>query len=188
MTDIDFTPAAVVYDYMFVHYDDNGVVHLISNVEKADKNNFKIALALVEPFLLGKKDFKRFKIDYFFNLSKGIITSEEQVIIKSKKPLYLIPLTTTYSNEVTLDYYKNYWEINISDSALDRLDIVKSLTFFVVKKDDLYYLYRYFTIDAQELKLGPVQMEFITDQEYNLNLISVVTEQKFSSYGIKEMS
>ena len=183
------TNNGVAYNFMFVHYDDDGAVHLISNEEDTTKKNFKIDLELVRDFLTGKKFCRDFNIDFFFNLSKGIIKEEEQVFVDTNKTLYQIPLTSAYSNEVTVehDLTQKCWRVKVRESAKDRLDIVSELMFFVVKKDDPHFLYRYFIIKSDDLKDADVEVKFQTDAEFNFKKISVVTLHKFNSYGIKEI-
>jgi hypothetical protein len=185
---IDFTPAAVVYDSMFVHYDNEGNVHLISNVKDAKLNNFKIDLNLVEDFLTGKRQCQKFKIEFFFNLSKGIVTAEEQVVANNQQPLYLIPATSSYQNEVTLEHGSYGWNIIVNDAVKDKLKIVKRLVFFVVEKDNPYHMYTHITVDTTDLQTGGASVKFTTPQEADLRLVSVVTQQKFNSYGIKDLA
>jgi hypothetical protein len=173
---------AVVYTHMQVHYDDEGTVHLISNIEDPTKKNFSIELELVEDFLLGRKNFRKFKIDYFFNLSKGIVTSEEQTIINKGQVLYLIPRTSEYNNEITLEKNAVGWRVIVHENAKDRLDILSTVSFFVVKKDDPYYLYRHFSVDPKVLGIKPIEIPFAVEQEQGA--VSVATLQQFNSYGI----
>jgi hypothetical protein len=177
------TPA-VAYTHMQVHYDDAGCVHLISNIKDPTKKNFGIELELVEDFLLGRKDFRKFKIDYFFNLSKGIVTSEEQTISNKEQALYIIPQTSEYNNELTLEKTVDSWRVIVHKNAKDRLDILSTVSFFVVKKDDPYYLYRYFSVDPKVLRIKPIEIPFAVDKEHGE--ISIATVQQFNSYGIKE--
>jgi hypothetical protein len=181
---IDLTPTFVVYDTMQVHYDDDGHVHLISNVIDPNKKNFSIELKLIEDFLTGHRDCKKFKIDYFFNLSKGIVTRDEQIVTNRKHALYLIPYTLEYNNEITIEKKKSSWNIVINEHAKDRLEILSAITFFVVKKDDPYYMYRHFSIDPTMLYTDSVEVPFIVDQEQTK--VSLATVQQFNSYGIKE--
>lgn len=186
MTEIDFAPIAVVYDHMFIHYDDSGAVHLISNVESQDKNNFSIKLDLIEDFLTGKRQCQKFKIEFFFNLSKGIITSEEQIVSTNEKGLHLIPITDGYHNEVTVEHCAEEWNIIVNETANDKLEIIKGLLFFVVEKDNPYHMYKTIVISTDNLKEGNTRIKFTIPQEGNLDLISLVTQKKFKSYGIKE--
>lgn len=180
---IDLTPTAVAYTHMQVHYDDEGVVHLISNIEDPALKNFSIELELVEDFITGRKDCKKFKIDHFFNLSKGIVTSEEQTVVNRGQALYLIPRTAEYNNELTIEKTADCWRVVVHENAKDRLDILSSITFFVVKKDDPYYLYRHFSVDTKVLRIKSVEVPFTVEQ----GPVSVVTLQQFNSYGILEV-
>ena len=188
MTELDFIPPAVIYDHMFIHYDDSGAVHLISNVESQDKNNFRIRLDLIEDFLAGRRQCKKFKIEFFFNLSKGIITSEEQIVSTNEKGLHLIPATDAYHNEVTIEHCADEWNIVVNETAKDVLGIIKSLIFFVVEKNNPYHMYKNITVGVDDLKEGNARIKFTISQEANLDLISLVTQKKFKSYGIKELA
>ena len=72
----------------------------------------------------------------------------------------------------------------INEHAKDRLEILSAITFFVVKKDDPYYMYRHFSIDPTMLYTDSVEVPFIVDQEQTK--VSLATVQQFNSYGIKE--
>jgi hypothetical protein len=180
----------VVYNTLFIHYTDNGSVEIISNELSNTLNNFEIAIELITEFISGgSKNPKNYKIDYFFNLSKGVFESElEQSLDTSTSFLYLIPRTTAYNNAVTLvhDVANSKWICSIRDDAKDQLNIISNLTFFICKADNPYLLYGYFSPSINELKLGDVEIKFQTDIEQDLAAISISTMQKFKSYGIKE--
>ena len=179
-----------VYNILYIHYNNEGLVELISNEQSNTLNNFEIAIDLVTDFISGgSKNPKNYKIDYFFNLSKGVFESElEQTLDTSASFLYLIPRTTSYNNAVTLvhDLANSKWICSIRDDARDQLNIISNLTFFICKADNPYLLYGHFSPSINNLKLGDVEIEFQTDIEQDLAAISICTMQKFKSYGIKE--
>lgn len=181
---------AVVYNSSFIYFDDAGEVHGLSNVLSDQYKNFEIDTSLIEDFFLNKKNFKNYNIDYFFNLSKGVIElEEEQTVIESNLSLYLIPRTSAYNNELTIDHdVKNSkWIITIRKDVVDKLDIISNLVFFVTKANDPYFLYRSFSVATNEIK-DNVEINFNTEEENSLTNISLLTVKKFNSYGVKEIT
>ena len=179
-----------VYNTLYIHYNDDGSVELISNEQSQTLNNFEIAIDLIADFIVGgSKNPKKYKIEYFFNLSKGVFESEsEQPLDTSTSFLYLIPRTTAYNNAVTLvhDLANSKWICSIRNDAKDQLNIISNLTFFICKADNPYLLYGHFSPSINELRLGDVEIKFQTTIEQDLTAISISTMQKFKSYGIKE--
>ena len=55
----------VVYNTFFVHYDQEGNVHQLSNIKDEQYKIFEIDLFLIDDFLKGKKDCKKYNIKYF---------------------------------------------------------------------------------------------------------------------------
>lgn len=179
----------VVYTTMFVHYDDDGKVHLISNVTDPTKNNFEIDLFLVEDFCTGKKNFRNYDIEYFFNLSKGIFT-EEEIAEESKKSgalLYMIPHVVTDNNEITFyhDPVAEKWKVSARKNINEKLDIMPISMVYVTKHGDPHYLYNSFSIDPRDLKNGPKEFNFLYEKDLELNSISLFTQKKFKTYGIR---
>lgn len=174
---------------MFVHHDDDGNVHLISNVQDPNLNNFEIDLFLVEDFCLGKKNFRNYDIEYFFNLSKGIVPEEEEEI-ESKKSgalLYMVPVVEHENSEIT--FYHNSidkkWKIRARKGIKEKLDIMPICPVFVTKSGDPHYLYNSFNLDPKDLKDGEIEILFKDETFLELNKISLFTHKRFRTYGIK---
>jgi hypothetical protein len=178
---------AVVYSKMYVHYDDDGVVHYISNIIDSSKRTFEIDIELVQDFLDLKKHAFNYKIDYFLNLSNGIVEEQKVNNVFSNFP-YLIPKTADLNNEITLVHNSlaKTWTVVARDDIKYKLEVMSKITFFIVKKDDPYKLISFFNIDAPTLMKSDIIVDFTNEVESNLNLFSVVVEKKFNSYGIKE--
>lgn len=180
--------AGVVYNNMYVHYDDTGAVHSISNTIDPLYKQFEIDILIVQDFLAGgKRSPAKYKIDYFFDLSKGIIQDEDEEVITSNLP-YIISTTNPYKTEITLEHdsINTQWIIYAREDVLDRVAISQPLQFFVCKKDDPHFLYNSFLVKPDDLLQGPVSVEFSSTTEQDLNLFSVITIRTFKSYKIKE--
>jgi hypothetical protein len=179
------------YTTMLVQYDDQGQVHFISNAYNTEYKNFQINLSLIEEFLSGgKKNPKKYKIDYFFNISKGLIeVEEEQEIVKSSLP-YVIPHTNSFNNEITLEHNASLgWTLHIRPDALDKLDIVNNLLFYICKKNNPHFLYGsiHITNLKDTLLNNQIYIKFNTLIEENLDNFSVVINPYiFKSFGVRE--
>jgi hypothetical protein len=175
---------------MYVQYDDTGRVHYVNNFQDPVLKNFEIDLELVVDFLSdGTKDCKKYKINYFFNLSKGVIESEvEEKESHSTLPT-VITRTTSYNNEITLDHnlQESKWTIHVRQDLIEQLAISSNLVFFICKKNDPHYLYSTLIVQPDNLKTGKFDLFFIHDHEKDINNISVVPIRSFNSYGIKEI-
>lgn len=178
------------YTTMLIQYDESGQVHLISNAYDDSYKNFQIDMALIEDFMHGgKKNPKKYKIDYFFNINKGIIELEdEQEIVKSSLP-YIIPHTSSFNNEITLEHTILGWKLHIRDTALDNLEITNSLMFYLCKRNNPHFLYGsiYITDIKEYLANNNPYISFVNPIERNLTNFSVVTNPYiFKSFGVKE--
>jgi len=175
---------------LYVQYDDTGRVHYIDNSRDPLVKNFEIDLELVLDFLSdGNKDCRKYKINYFFNLSKGVIEHELEEKESHNALPTVIKRTTSYNNEITLDHNlkESKWTVHIRQDLLDQLEISSNLVFFICKKDDPHYLYSTLTVQPNNLKTGKFDLFFIHDHEKDINNISVVPIRSFKSYGIKEI-
>ncbi len=178
-------PPIVIYWY--VHYDDSGKVYAVSNVESQEHKNFAIDRELIKDFMfLGKKKAEFYKIEYFYNLSKGFIEYEqEQKVVQNNIP-YVIPRAISYNNEITLEHNsKNRsWKMIVRDDVKDKMDLSSSLAFFICKKDNPHILYS--TLFCNKDSVG-TEIPFKTNIEITLNDFSLITNRRFNSYGIKEI-
>jgi hypothetical protein len=178
-----------VYNTMYVHYDDDGTVHYISNVIDSSKRTFEIDISLIEEFLDYRKHAYNYKINYFLNLANGIV--EEQVISNNNSNfIYLVPRTAEFNNELTLvhDKINRQWILTVREDVRYKLEVMPKFVFFLCKKDDPHYLYSYFTVDATSLMKQDMAIDFSNEFEVDLNLFSVAVERKLQSYGIREQN
>jgi hypothetical protein len=180
--------SGAVYNSFYVHYDNEGNVHLLSNVKEDNFKIFEIDLFLIDDFINGKKDFRKYNIEYFYNLSKGITISENDTVEYSKPLFQILPLTYHDNDNVLLEHnaIDQKWTVHFNEEALEKLEVLPPITFYICKKDDPHYLYRYFTININNIVDGKIDYNFESNYEQNLNQISVTTLKRFPNYGIKE--
>lgn len=171
-----------VYNVMYVHYDEDEQVHLISNIAESTMRVFEIDIALVNDFLEDRKNPQNYKIGYFLNLSKGIV--EDEIAIIRNNFLYVIPTVTDTLSDITLTHTSSQWCVSANDRALDRLSVSPTLSFYICAKNDPHYVYSTFTVDPIMLMKQNVVIDFTTELETDLALFSLVTNRKLNSYGI----
>lgn len=173
-----------IYNTRFIYYNDAGEILAIRPFPpEDDRLFFEIDFALVEEFLFGNKSYSNYKINYFLNLVNGIANEEETVISEERCFLYSVPLTTSFNNEITLEHTIDCWNIVVREDAREKSKVFSKLEFFVCKKDDPSFLYSKFTVDLNNSS----SVKFVTEDEKDLSLISVVTNKKFNSYGIRKI-
>ena len=175
---------------IWVHYREDGSIFTIAGEQEPGYRYFAIETFLVEKFLTGEKRIANYDIEYFFNISKGLDVEDEIATIqKSEALLYLIPISNLDNTEITVehDISNSKWTISSRPGIRDKLDIMPILNFFVCKRDDPHYLYTYFSVTPDDLKVGPVEVPFTIDEEHLLDQISLATQIKFKSYRIKEV-
>ena len=179
-----------VINKMYVQYDDTGQVHYVNNFQDPVLKNFEIDLELVNDFLAnGTKDCKKYKINYFFNLSKGVIEHESEEQDKQTTFPVVISRTASYNNEITLDHnlQENKWTIYVRQDLIEQLEISSNFVFFICKRDDPHYLYSTMIVEPANLKTGKFDIFFTTEVEKDINNISIVPIRSFKSYGLKEI-
>jgi len=175
---------------MYVQYDDTGRVHYINNFQDPVLKNFEIDLELVLDFLSnGTKDSRKYKINYFFNLSKGVIEHEAEEQDRQTAFPVVIPRTISYNNEITLDHNlkESKWTVHVRQDVIEQLAISPNFVFFICKRDDPHYLYSTMIVETENLKTGKFDIFFTTEVEKDINNISIVPIRSFKSYGLKEI-
>lgn len=173
-----------IYNTRFIYYNDAGeILEIRPFPPEDDRLFFEIDFALVEEFLFGSKSYTNYKINYFLNLVNGIVNEEETVISEEQQFLHIVPITSSFNNEITIMHTSSSWNIVVREDVIGKVRLFPKLEFFVCKKDDPSFLYSKFTVDLNNLS----SIEFVTEDEKDLNLISVVTNKKFNSYGIRKI-
>lgn len=173
-----------IYNTRFIYYNDAGEILCIRPVPPNDNTLYlEIDFSLVEEFLFGNKSYSNYKINYFLNLLNGVVNEEEIFISQEQKFLYIVPITTSLNNEITIEHNGSHWNIILREDMKEKIKLFSRLDFFVCKKDDPTFLFLKFSIDLNNI----LPINFTTEYEKNLESISLVTSKRFKSYGIKKI-
>jgi hypothetical protein len=179
-----------VYNSFFVQYNENGDVLLVSNVKDPAFSNFEISIDLIPNFITGKKDCRKYNIDYFFKIAEGLLTDDEEYssLVKLDLLPYEIPNIINEIVDVLVEHdtLNKCWNIITPLYNREKLEVVSQIPLFVCKKNCPHILYAAYYPSADKLIAGAVTIPFQTDKELELNDVSVMTIKKFKSYGIKE--
>jgi hypothetical protein len=180
-----------VYNTFYVHYDSEGKVHSVSNTPSDNLSNFEIDINLIQNFVEGKKDSTKFDIEYFYNISKGLIVDSEdrELAIKSETLLYTIPNAFSSSDEIVVEHdaKNSQWIVTARKGIDEKLTIISSMSLFVCKKDDPHFLYTQYSITPRELIDNILYLPFKTEIEKDFNSVMITTLKKFNSYSLKEV-
>lgn len=183
----------MVVTQVYVCYTDDGKVIKIDNCPDSSFKNFQIDYELVKDLYDSRRDLSRYKIDYFYNISKGFVENIEQEIeVKTDMP-FIISLTSSFNNEITLEHRPSMqcWTMYIRPDIADKINLVDKMSFYIVKKDDPNFLLGSVDLDISgsydEIHDNKLTFPFAYEIEEHLNDFSlVVTNRIFKSYGIKE--
>jgi hypothetical protein len=171
-----------IHPNMYVYYNAYGNITSISNVKQTDMEHLEVPEVKLVDFLSGKKDFSRYKIDYFkFNREN---TKHEVDVDTSQNLIYIVPLVDDYSKDVTivLNKQKLSWSFVLSNDAkntVSQYSLDKVYSFYVTKNKDPQFLLDSIHVTGTEL-LDNVSMSLTA----GLTNISLVTSRHFKSYGL----
>ena len=171
-----------IHPNMYVYYNDYGNITSISNVKQTDTEYLEVPEAKLIDFLSGKKDFSRYKIDYFKFNRENI--KQEADIDTSQNLIYIVPLVDDYSKDVTiiLNKQKLFWSFVLSNNAkntVSQYSLDKVYSFYVTKNKDPQFLLDSMHVTGTEL-LDNISIPLTT----GLTNISLVTSRHFKSYGL----
>lgn len=172
-----------MYNTKYVYYTEDGTVTQIRAIPPEDGGlYFEIDLNLVLDFVVHYKSFDNYKIDYFLNLAKGLTTEVENTSGSINVP-YIIPVTSGYKNEITIEHNRDFWSVKVRDDVKDKIQLYNNLKIYVCKKDNLSCMYIPLTFDLTSSEGIP----FTSSIETDLSSLSLVTGKLYKSYGIKEI-
>jgi hypothetical protein len=171
-----------IHPNMYVYYNDYGNITSISNVKQTDTEYLEVPEAKLIDFLSGKKDFSRYKIDYFKFNRENI--KQEADIDTSQNLIYIVPLVDDYSKDVTiiLNKQKLFWSFVLSNNAkntVSQYSLDKVYSFYVTKNKDPQFLLDSIHVTGTEL-LNDISIP-LTE---GLTNVSLVTSRHFKSYGL----
>lgn len=178
----------LVYDKKYLHYDNAGLVVGISIDPSRTFKNFQIELELIPNFISGKKNFINYKIDYFLNIAEGLISDEDDIedVLKNQVVLYEIPVeenNNTFDIVVKHDSLSKKWIVETTADA-NKLSAITTIPLYVTVKNNYNFLVSSYQINPLLLVDNAIELNFLVDEESNLNNISVLTVKKFKKYGL----
>jgi hypothetical protein len=180
--------AGHVYNIFYVYYDKDGKVYAVSNTASEEFSNFEIDINLIQNFVDGKKDPTKFDIEYFYNISKGLIVDSEELELAIKSDTLLYTITDKYvsSDEIVIEHDTENleWVISARKGLDEKLSIIPSINLFICKKNDPHFLYSSYSITLRDLIDNAVRLPFKTDIEKDFDSLTLTTLKKFNSYGI----
>lgn len=180
--------AGVVYNKKYLHYDENGNVLAISIAPSATYKNFLIDLDLIPNFISNKKNFINYKIDYFLNIAEGLISDEDEIedVLKNQIVLYEIPVEDSNNSFDMLVKHNSLTKKWIVETTADanKLGAITTIPLYVTVKNNYNFLVSAYHINPLLLANTPVELEFLTEEEANLDKVSVLTIKKFKRYGL----
>jgi hypothetical protein len=171
-----------IHPNMYVYYNDYGNITSISNVKQTDAEYLEVPETKLVDFLSGKKDFSRYKIDYFkFNREN---TKHEVDVDTSQNLIYIVPVVSDYSKDVTIVLNKQElsWSFVLSNNAkntVSQYSLDKVYSFYVTKNKDPQFLLDSVHVTGTEL-LDNVSIPLTA----GLANISLVISRHFKSYGL----
>jgi hypothetical protein len=170
--------------FAYIYYNDRRQITMISPIKYDNLDYLEVVFDRAKDFLQGKKDFARYDLEYF---KSGSVVQQlkEQKIRKSL--MYEIPSVDSKNKcDITLIHSKTFWEINLSADAIDSLqrkNLNSSMKFYITKKFKPAYLIKILEIKGLDL-LSKKRINFTTEEEYNLDNLSVYVYPEFDSYGL----
>lgn len=178
----------LVYNKKYLHYDDHGNVFAISIAPSSVYKNFLIDLDLIPNFISNKKNFINYKIDYFLNVAEGLISDDDEVedVLKNQVVLYEIPVEESNNGFDVLvrhDGVSKKWIVETTADS-NKLGAIATIPLYVTIKNNYNFLVSSYHINPLVLAADKVELEFLTEEEINLDSVSVLTIKKFKKYGL----
>lgn len=180
----DIKQLSYIHPNMYVYYNDFGNILSISNVKDSAKNYIEVPEEKLLDFLLGKKDYSRYKIDYFkFSYSDNL--KDEISVDVSNNLVYMIPVVTDQSTkDLTVIFSKQdkTWQFNLNNTGKETVyqnPLDKVYSFFLVKDRDPHFLIETLQVTGSELINGVnIQCNYLP------KIPSLSTMKQFNSYGL----
>jgi hypothetical protein len=173
-----------IHPNMYVYYNDFGNILSISNVKESSKDYLEVPEEKLKDFLSGKKDFGRYKIDYFkFNYENSL--ADESSIDTSNSLIYTIPIVdseTLKDLTIIFDKTNKTWQFVLNNNGIQTVhqhSIDKVYSFFIVKDRDPHYLIETLQVTGHEL-IDSIVLKC----NYVPKIPSITTMKQFNSYGL----
>lgn len=170
--------------FAYIYYNDRKEITMISPIKYDNLEYLEVVFDRAKDFLLGKKDFARYDLEYFKSGSKTTKIQEQKI---RKSVIYELPkVKNKNSCDVTLVHSKSFWEVHLSAEAVDTLqrkNLNSLMKFYVTRKSKPQLLITTLEIKGLDL-LSKKHINFSTEEETNLENISVYVYPDFDSYGL----
>ncbi len=185
LTDEELAQAKAVsyiHPNMYVYHDELGNITAISNVKDQTKTYLEVPEEKLTDFFNGKKDFNRFKIDYFKFFNHNTIVDETTTV--SNVLVHVIPEVSDTSFKdivVILDKTNNSLKFLINDTGkavLYQNNLDNPVTFYITKYRNPHYLISKIVVTGHDL-LNDIVLNINVDEKFSL-----VTTKYFNSYGL----
>ena len=124
-----------------------------------------------------------------FLISEGILTDtdEENEVSNAEKFLFEITTESLIDPEIVLIHNKKdlKWIVRYDGYNSKKLGFISEIPLYICKKNSPNFLYTTYIVDVKRIEKEPLELDFQTDFETNLDHISVLTFKKFKSYKIE---
>lgn len=167
-----------VYSQRYIYFNEDGKIEIVSPCEEKCSFEFiKVDDSLITDFIEGRKLYKDYTIDYFNSLANGIIIDDEKTISNGKLTFYVLPQSSNYENEITVEHFDDKWVLR------SKIDIIeKEIVVYVCLKTNINFIVRSLSFTKE----NNYTVQFNSDIEKNLKMLSLVTKTKYNSYAVKE--
>jgi hypothetical protein len=176
-----------VFDY-FVYFDkDNGNIIAISNEHYPHDNFIQVDFSDIERFF-NKDNFINFKVTFDQDGALKFVNKNQNELNFKSNIVETIRLNEN-DNILTVEWSKTAWKFIINERFLSH-PRAKSLNakiyFYVTREDNINILIRTIEIQLRNLLVnGTLVLPFNTEDEKNIENISMFTLPFFESYGMR---
>jgi hypothetical protein len=171
----------------FVYYSDDGEIFSISSEKDDSLNYVQVTSKQVDDFITGKRDYKRYKVDYFKEGNTYVIKTETEKPVTHL--LLIVPIVENEEKNLIIvhDSKNKCWDFVLNEGGRNLLKNTNSETvyrFYITKYSDPHFLLTSILVKASELLTG-FSAPFTIDDESNINNISVAVANHFESCGVQ---
>jgi hypothetical protein len=171
----------------FVYYSDNGEIFAITSEKDESLNYIEVTSKQVDDFITGKRDYKRYKVDYFKEGNTYVIKTETENPVTHL--LLIVPIIEDTEKDLTIVYnnQNKCWDFVLNDAGRNLLKNTNPETvyrFYITKHLDPHFLLTSILVKTSELLTG-FSAPFTIDDELDINNISIAVANHFDSCGVR---
>jgi hypothetical protein len=177
-----------VFDY-YVYFDkDSGNILSLSNEPQPYENFVQVEFEEIQRFFKGEDSFINFKVAFDKDGSIKFVHKNEGDLIFKNNIIEHVRLNNN-ENILTIEWSKLGWTFSIGEQFLQHpkaKSLNAKLLFYVTKEDNINVLIRVIEMQLRNLiGNGSVLIPFKTDEEKDIENISIFTLPFFESYGMR---